>query len=106
MTLLQQLDVIFSVSNGLVFAMICLLVLVIYSGFFAKQATLTHYQRTDMVDMSLTATEYMSYLKSGDIRGEWKPVFNGKFLPLDAGVMDKHLAAQAELATKDKMLQD
>lgn len=99
MTLLQQLDSIFSLANGLLFAVVCLLALMIQV--LVSDRKVTHYQRTDMVDMCLSAKEYMVYLKAGDIRGEWKPVFNGNFLPLDEGVMEAHLAAQAELAAKD-----
>lgn len=100
MNFLQQLDMFFSVANGLVFAVVCLLVLVVIE---LRKSTITHYQRTDMVDMSLSANEYMVHLKNGDIRGEWKPVFNGKFLPLDAGVMEAHLAAKAECELKDML---
>jgi hypothetical protein len=37
MTLLQQLDAVFSLSNGLIFTMVCLIALVVYAHFFEKK---------------------------------------------------------------------
>lgn len=99
---IAYLDTIFTVSAlfeltvVVVFAMLVLVVRDI-----VRKPTITHYMRTDMVDMVLSAKEYNVFLKAGDIRGEWKPVINGKLLPLDAGVLEAHIVAQAELAAKD-----
>lgn len=96
---LAQLDAIFTVQAGLVFAVACMLALMVVA--FRQESAVTHYMRTDMVDMVLSAEEYNVFLKAGDIRGEWKPVINGKLLPLDAGVLEAQAVAQAELAAKD-----
>lgn len=96
---LAQLDAIFTVQAGLVFSLVVVCVLVVLS--LRKPAVVTHYMRTDMVDMVLSATEYTVFLKAGDIRGEWKPVINGKLLPVDADVLQAQAVAQAELADKD-----
>lgn len=77
-----------------------------------KVKNVTHYMRTDMVSMVLTVDEYKKLLASGDINNvdAWKPVFNGRMLPLDKGVMEDYLAmctayaeeAEAHYAAEEK----
>lgn len=99
---IAYLDTIFTVSalfELTVVVLAAMLVLVVRD--IMVKPVVTHYMRTDMVDMVMSAKEYNVFLKAGDIRGEWKPVINGKLLPLDAGVVQAQAVAQAELADKD-----